>query len=110
MLDKSPLSGPETAVALTCLGTARSQCTWRGEEEEGGTTDGDEIRNAWECRQTTLGLGSHFKELDLYHKREEKPWQIHVNVRQNQYSIVKQNEVKIKIKKKRERLVYLVVL
>ena len=30
------------------------------------------------------------------------PWQIHVNVWQNQYSIVKQNKVKIKIKKKRQ--------
>ena len=29
------------------------------------------------------------------------PWLIHINVLQNQYSIVKQNEVKIKIKKKR---------
>ena len=28
------------------------------------------------------------------------PWLIHINVLQNQYSIVKQNEVKIKIKKK----------
>ena len=28
------------------------------------------------------------------------PWQIHVNVWQNQYTIVKQNKVKIKIKKK----------
>ena len=28
------------------------------------------------------------------------PWRIHVNVWQNQYSIVKQNKVKIKIKKK----------
>ena len=28
------------------------------------------------------------------------PWWIHVNVWQNQYSIVKQNKVKIKIKKK----------
>ena len=27
------------------------------------------------------------------------PWRIHVNVWQNQYSIVKQNKVKIKIKK-----------
>ena len=27
-------------------------------------------------------------------------WRIHVNVWQNQYSIVKQNKVKIKIKKK----------
>ena len=27
------------------------------------------------------------------------PWQIHVNVQQNLYSIVKQNKVKIKIKK-----------
>ena len=35
------------------------------------------------------GLGTH-----VY------PWQIHVNVWQNQYSIVKQNEVKIKIFKK----------
>ena len=30
------------------------------------------------------------------------PWRIHVNVWQNQYSIVKQNKVKIKIKKKRK--------
>ena len=29
------------------------------------------------------------------------PWLIHVNVWQNQYSIIKQNEVKIKIKKKK---------
>ena len=29
-----------------------------------------------------------------------EPWLIHVNVWQNQYSIVKQNKVKIKIKKK----------
>ena len=29
------------------------------------------------------------------------PWQIHVNVWQNQYIIVKQNKVKIKIKKKK---------
>ena len=35
------------------------------------------------------GLGTHVH-----------PWQIHVNVWQNQYSIVKQNKVKIKIKKK----------
>ena len=35
------------------------------------------------------GLGTHVH-----------PWLIHVNVWQNQYSIVKQNEVKIKIKKK----------
>ena len=31
------------------------------------------------------------------------PWLIHINVLQNQYSIVKQNEVKIKIKKKEKR-------
>ena len=30
------------------------------------------------------------------------PWLIHVNVWQNQYSIVNQNKVKIKIKKKKE--------
>ena len=35
------------------------------------------------------GLGTHVH-----------PWQIHVNVWQNQYSIVKQNQVKKKIKKK----------
>ena len=34
------------------------------------------------------GLGTHVH-----------PWLIHVNVWQNQYSIVKQNKVKIKIKK-----------
>ena len=34
------------------------------------------------------GLGTHVH-----------PWWIHVNVWQNQYSIVKQNKVKIKIKK-----------
>ena len=37
------------------------------------------------------GLGTHVH-----------PWLIHVNVWQNQYSIVKQNKVKIKIKKKRK--------
>ena len=31
------------------------------------------------------------------------PWQIHVNVWQNKYSIVKQNKVKIKIKKKESK-------
>ena len=36
------------------------------------------------------GLGTHVH-----------PWLIHVNVWQNQYSIVKQNKVKIKIKKKK---------
>ena len=30
-------------------------------------------------------------------------WRIHVNIWQNQYSIVKQNKVKIKIKKKKEK-------
>ena len=38
------------------------------------------------------GLGTHVH-----------PWGIHVNVWQNQYSIVKQNKVKIKIKKKKNR-------
>ena len=37
------------------------------------------------------GLGTHVH-----------PWLIHVNVWQNQYSIVKQNKIKIKIKKKRK--------
>ena len=37
------------------------------------------------------GLGTHLH-----------PWLIHVNVWQNQYSIVRQNKVKIKIKKKKE--------
>ena len=37
------------------------------------------------------GLGTHVH-----------PWLIHVSVWQNQYSIVKQNKVKIKIKKKKE--------
>ena len=31
------------------------------------------------------------------------PWLIHVNVWQNQYSIVKQNKVNIKIKKKEKK-------
>ena len=35
------------------------------------------------------GLGTHVH-----------PWVIHVNVWQNEYNIVKQNKVKIKIKKK----------
>ena len=42
------------------------------------------------------GLGTHVH-----------PWLIHVNVWQNQYSIVKQNKVKIKIKKKRRKLWYI---
>ena len=39
------------------------------------------------------GLGTHVH-----------PWLIHANVWQNQYSIVKQNKVKIKIKKKKKSL------
>ena len=42
----------------------------------------------WEVGRGS-GLGTHVH-----------PWRIHVNVWQNQYSIVKQNKVKIKIKKK----------
>ena len=38
------------------------------------------------------GLGTHVR-----------PWWIHVNVWQNQYSIVKQNKVKIKVKKKKKK-------
>ena len=41
------------------------------------------------------GLGTHVH-----------PWLIHVNVRQNQYSIVKQNGVKIKILKKIKNQVF----
>ena len=37
------------------------------------------------------GLGTHVH-----------PWRIHVNIWQNQESIVKQNKVKIKIKKKKK--------
>ena len=44
-------------------------------------------------REGGSGLGTHVH-----------PWLIHVNVWQNQYSIVKQNEVKIKIKKKKKIL------
>ena len=43
----------------------------------------------WEV-EGVLGLGTHVH-----------PWQIHVNVWQNQYSIVNKNKVKIKIKKKK---------
>ena len=44
----------------------------------------------WEGRwEGDSGLGTHVH-----------PWRIHVDVWQNQYSIVKQNKVKIKIKKK----------
>ena len=42
------------------------------------------------------GLGAHVH-----------PWLIHVNVWQNQYSIVKQNKVKIKIIKKRAQNAFL---
>ena len=42
------------------------------------------------------GGGSGVQDWERVH-----PWQIHVDVWQNQYSIVKQNKVKIKIKKKR---------
>ena len=37
------------------------------------------------------GLGTHVH-----------PWLIHVNVWQNQYSIIKQNKVKLKIKKNKK--------
>ena len=40
------------------------------------------------------GLGTHVH-----------PWLIHVNVWQNQSSIVKQNKVKIKIKKKKQNTI-----
>ena len=56
----------------TLLGRLKTSRDWRGRWEGGS------------C------LGSHVH-----------PWWIHVNVWQNQYSIVKQNKVKIKIKKKR---------
>ena len=46
--------------------------TWGGRWEEGS------------------GLGTHVH-----------PWLIHINVWKNQYSIVRQNKVKIKIKKKK---------
>ena len=42
----------------------------------------------WKVGGGGSGLGTHVH-----------PWQIHVNVWQNQYSIVKQNKVKINIKK-----------
>ena len=42
------------------------------------------------------GLGTHVH-----------PWLIHVNVWQNQYSTVKQNKVKTKIKKKKKDACYL---
>ena len=45
--------------------------------------NGTELKNV-KCS----GMGTHVH-----------PWLIHVNVWQNQYSIVKQNKVKIKIKK-----------
>ena len=45
------------------------------------------------------GLGTHVH-----------PWRIHVNVWQNQYSIVKLNKVKIKIKKKRIKKANFLVL
>ena len=41
----------------------------------------------WEVGGGGSGLGTHVH-----------PWWIHVNVWQNQYSIVKENKVKIKIK------------
>ena len=46
----------------------------------------------WEVGGGGSGLGTH-----VY------PWLIHVNVWQNQYSIVKQNKVKIKIKKNKSQ-------
>ena len=42
----------------------------------------------WEVGRGGSGLGTHVH-----------PWLVHVNVWQNQYSIVKQNKVKIKIEK-----------
>ena len=45
------------------------------------------------------GLGTHVH-----------PWRIHVNVWQNQYSIVKQNKVKIKIKKNSDKILFAEIL
>ena len=50
--------------------------TWGGRWEEGS------------------GLGTHVH-----------PWLIHINVWKNQYSIVRQNKVKIKIKKKKDKTI-----
>ena len=52
-----------------------------------GTIQRDDM--GWEG---SSGLGTHVH-----------PWLIHVNVWQNQYSIVKQNKVKIKIKNKNKK-------
>ena len=53
---------------------------------------GDDPEMIWGGRwEGGSGLGTHVH-----------PWLIHVTVWQNQYSIVKQNKVKIKIKKKKE--------
>ena len=46
----------------------------------------------WKQWEEGSGLGTHVH-----------PWLIHVNVWQNQESIVKQNKVKIKIKKKNKK-------
>ena len=55
-----------------------------------GLVHGDDPEMIWGGRwEGGSGLGTHVH-----------PWLIHVNVWQNQYSIVKQNKVKIKIKKK----------
>ena len=37
-------------------------------------------------------------------------WQIHVNIWQNQYSIVKQNKVKIKMLKKKKKDILLIFI
>ena len=54
-----------------------------------GMIQRDDMGGRWE---EGSGLGTHVHL-----------WLIHVNVWQNQYSIVKQNKVKIKIKKKKKR-------
>ena len=59
-----------------------------------GLVHGDDPEMIWGGKwEGGSGLGTHVH-----------PWRIHVNVWQNQYSIVKQNKVKIKIKKKRNAI------
>ena len=56
---------------------------WTQQEKE--RMEVGKVRKGWEGDS---GLGTRVH-----------PWRIHINVWQNQYSIVKQNKVKIKIKK-----------
>ena len=82
-------NGIETCILL-CKSRTASLCLMQ-DTAYLGLVHGDDPKRCYGEGGSCLGTHVH-------------PWQIHVNVWQNQYSIVKQNKVKIKIKKRKKRI------